>query len=436
MRNVSVAVLNTTLTFRFKGEPEEILNAYRVEEAFLVRSGSSLLLMGKVSNPQEGKVHYPLIAVEGTGKHFCGNLKEVFLKLLNKYPVEMDLMKLFGSVPQELDGFLTSSSSASKCWRSEEQAPRIKVSDRGVGCKHGYVLATYLVNGGQVTEIDLPSPSTAQAEKKSLTEQILDYAFSSSHLLVVGEQGGGKTYSVWQAINILRSQDPSVKCYYVQGSPALEAQDLLGRFVRTEDGGLKWTNGPLSRAFLRAKMGKKTILFVDEITRIPPSQQGILISALAPVYSRKGYEYFTLVNPINGTEVWCPSKNLWVVGTGNLGAEFSYSALSDVALMERFVTLWVFPDEEDIKRVLEPLLNERGWSDLLPTLLKLRRVGIEFRDKGELSTPPSLRVLKRAIMLSASKEDLPYHLINCFPAMSWEERTAWVQVVDRVFRGV
>ena len=390
-------IFTSALKAQFKigknADPESL----RVIRAFFI-VGKKHYLIGVVENP-EGETHLPIISKEGNGfEFFCGG----------EAPADEELRKLLYELKIPHPAY---------CWRQ-------RGGHRSTGCKHALALLKALDQGLIAPEvITLSSQQPSEFEEKLWTLRF------KTNLLLVGEAGSGKTHLAF-ALARRAKEEEKAALILIQGSPAVEAPDLLGRYIKVGEE-IRWVDGPLCKAFRLARKGR-VVLIIDELPRIPAREQGILVASLFPITGKKR-DWYVLNNPLNGEELWCPSTNLWVIATGNVGLGYSHSVISDQALQERFLSFHISTTLSKLEEVLKPLIASKGWDveRLLPSLLKLREVGEELTQRGELSAPPSLRVLKRAVELAQTEADLSWLLVHSFPASSPEEQEVWERVVRK-----
>lgn len=384
-------------------DPESL----QVIRAFFIRLGKKHYLIGVVENP-EGETHLPIVANEGNGfEFFCGG----------EAPADEELRKLL----YELFTSNKIPPNPAYCWR------KVQRGGRSTGCKHALALLKAVDRGLIAPEV-ITLSSQQPSEETDLEERLWTLRFRAN-LLLVGEAGSGKTHLAF-ALARRAKEEEKAALILIQGSPAVEAPDLLGRYIKVGEE-IRWVDGPLCRAFRLARKGR-VVLIIDELPRIPAREQGILVASLFPITGKKR-DWYVLNNPLNGEELWCPSTNLWVIATGNVGLGYSHSVISDQALQERFLSFHISTTLSKLEEVLKPLIASKGWDveRLLPSLLKLREVGEELTQRGELSAPPSLRVLKRAVELAQTEADLSWLLVHSFPASSPEEQEVWERAVRK-----
>lgn len=377
---------------------EEELQAMKVVKTFVVKKGRKTVCVGgEIENG--GRRHFPIIYFSTHHVEFyCG-----------------------GEVPDELKDELKGvlSPTPSGCWRGKTD------KERNIGCKHALCLIRAIQTQVAPQVIQLGEEDTNDDE---LLLDLKATAFKA-HLLLWGEPGGGKT---WTAFRLAEWAERSsgAETIVIQGSPALEAADLLGMWIKKGDN-VGWEDGALTRAFRLAASGKKVVLLVDELPRINVREQGILVAPLLP--TPKG---LILFNPLNGEEIVAPPQNLWVIATGNLGEGFASSRLLDGALAERFLIIEVKASKEKLRRLLTSALLSRGWdTNIVGKLLSLRDAAEELTERGELPAAPSLRVFLRAIELAPALESLPKWVAMCHSQvmLSPEGKELWERLVKKVF---
>lgn len=180
-----------------------------------------------------------------------------------------------------------------------------------------------------------------QDEKKKYAgvgvEGFIDrYAFKK-HIMIAGPKGAGKTYTVSNYC-----EENGVHTEFIAGHNGLESTDLLGYYVKNTSGALVWMDGPLSAAFRKAQT-EPSVMFIDEILRIPARELNILIGALTPD-STKHYVLRTnrIVGEVDGMgkseTLRVPAKQLWAVATTNIGSDYDVDDM-DLAFTDRFRTI-------------------------------------------------------------------------------------------------
>jgi len=176
------------------------------------------------------------------------------------------------------------------------------------------------------------------------------YAFKE-HVLVSGPSGASKTYTVDKYVR----ENGHTK-EFIAGHEAIESTDLLGYPIRHIDGSFVWMDGPLTAAFRNA-MVEKTVLFIDELLRIPSKELNILVGALTP---NSNGEFVLRTNRLVDIEhgigksetLVVPVANLWVVGTTNMGGNYDVNEM-DLALNDRFMITDVTIEQDTIDIIIQ-----------------------------------------------------------------------------------
>ncbi len=248
------------------------------------------------------------------------------------------------------------------------------------------------------------------------------YAFKE-HILITGPSGSSKTYSVDKYIT-----DNKYEKEFIAGHEAIESIDLLGYSIRHTDGSFVWLDGPLTSAFRKAKIGK-SVLFLDELLRIPAKELNILIGALTPNSSN---EYVLRTNRLTGLEngigtsetITVPKDNLWVIGTTNMGSNYDVNEM-DLALNDRFMITDVSIRQEVVDNIITTSdVNTLG-EVVRNRLSKLFGLVNKLVQAKELSYPLNIRHITKALRLASKKEEVGMYLKDLAP-----------QVVSRTTEGV
>jgi len=176
------------------------------------------------------------------------------------------------------------------------------------------------------------------------------YAFKE-HVLVSGPSGASKTYTVDKYV-----RDNGYTKEFIAGHEAIESTDLLGYPIRHVTGEFVWMDGALTAAFRNAQV-EKTVLFIDELLRIPSKELNILVGALTPNSSKqfvlRTNRLIDIENGIGKSEtLTVPVENLWVVATTNMGGNYDVNEM-DLALNDRFMITDVLIDPDTINTIIQ-----------------------------------------------------------------------------------
>lgn len=176
--------------------------------------------------------------------------------------------------------------------------------------------------------------------------------------LLVGPTGTFKTTTATRA-----ALESGSELQVLKGRPGIEDRDFFGGIVPTEDGPT-WIDGPITQAFKKARE-HPTMLLMDEILRLEPLFLGALVGLLDPasptelaaraIAPAPGFEqepHYVAELP-NGEQVACPTSQLTLVATTNMGHDYVQATQLDAALKGRFeLTVEVDRPDPQVKRHL------------------------------------------------------------------------------------
>lgn len=240
------------------------------------------------------------------------------------------------------------------------------------------------------------------------------YAFKK-HILVQGEKGGGKTYTVDKHI-----RDNGYDSEFIAGHEGIESIDLLGYYVKSSSGDLVWLDGALTRAFRKAQTNK-CVLFTDELLRIPSRELNIFVGALTPssvnTYRLRTNRIVNIEDGIGETEcLEIPVENLWFVGTTNVGAGYNVDEI-DHALADRVRIVQKDVQEQELEAILDSY-TESKFSNPDKIVEKLISLYSQMKDLvagGELEHSPNTRHLCEIIQLSNNDSDVMQLAFDLIP---------------------
>ncbi len=268
-------------------------------------------------------------------------------------------------------------------------------------------------------------------EKEEPFKELKRFAFKIP-VLVEGDRGSGKTYEAFEYAKSLNIE-PS----FVGGHAGIESIDLLGCLVpyagqenklqdtsvsaadffsgdyqmnisSNNNNSLIWKDGPIAEAFRKAQNGKKSILIIDELLRIPQRELNILLTALSPVHGKYNLRTGRILEVIDGVAreevLSCDTRDLFVLATTNVGGQYAVDTI-DPALAERFIVLRKDTEFDTLVSILKQKAREKGFNETLAEKagLFLNRM-TDAKEQGLIEEVPTLRTLSRAFDL-AEKED-------------------------------
>lgn len=283
----------------------------------------------------------------------------------------------------------------------------------------------------------------------SLMNKFERYAFKK-HMLLDGPKGFGKTYEVYEFLD--NQNIPTEDIFEVGGFEGLESIDLLGQnipFVKevkkanksivlkannvfaSQEGtehvqDLVWMDGALTAAFRNASKGKKTVLMIDEILRIPQRELSILVAALTP--NNKG-EFTLRTRRIIGLDedgcgieevIKIKKENLWVVATTNIGAEYNIDEIES-AFADRFMIVHLGADREIVKTIVTKKIKERKFKvDAVAKIMEFFDKMTKHKTTENLSKIINTRHLSEIIEFALDKDDIPNVAID--QILKWVDR--------------
>jgi len=233
------------------------------------------------------------------------------------------------------------------------------------------------------------------------------------HIMILGGRGAGKTYTVSQ-----RCEQQGYHTEFLAGHTGIESVDLLGYYVKDESGGLVWMDGPLSAAF-RAAQEDKSVLFIDEILRIPTRELHILIGALTPDSSGN---YNLRTNRVINTETGLgvsetlsvPKSNLWVVSTTNIGAEYDTEDM-DLALPDRFRMIDMNVSASSVRQILDACNDGHFSEAVIEQLMKVYTTIDTLVQSKELTNTMNVRYLCEIIEMCKDPRELTSYFFDLMP---------------------
>ncbi len=245
--------------------------------------------------------------------------------------------------------------------------------------------------------------------KSELGFKTMKYMFKK-HLLIEGEKGSGKTYTISRLAHLL-----SLNTVFTAGHESMESIDLLGHLIPASDGSLIWKDGALTQAFRMAQT-VPTVLFFDELLRVPQRELNILVGALSP--NAQNMYVLRTGRVIGVTEegvaveetIEVPTDRLWVVGTTNVGAGYGVDDIEE-ALADRFRLVRKDTSEEEAESILTQNAKTAGFTGksvktLVSKMMKFFVLMKELQKSGDINKIINQRHMSEAVLLSEGKMDI------------------------------
>ena len=287
--------------------------------------------------------------------------------------------------------------------------------------------------------------SNASSEGSGIGDDKLSCYSFNKHIMLVGSAGSGKTRKlsgyVYDSL-----KDGSIDNYIeMDGHEGIESVDMLGMQVPNSEGTLTWIDGPVTEAFRYAASGKKTILFMDEILRIPQRELSILVGSLT-VKADGNYHLRTgrveEVDPITNIgrteEIIVKPEFLWVMAASNIGSGFAVDDM-DTAFKDRFRTFRVDTSEEIVKYICANAAKDGSISDSEASQLvtswkdfqDIKAAGNLQKVFSARHVAESISLVTNGLTLYEALQDLSYTvlsvnstgLVNKAEAEIWEKLT-------------
>lgn len=258
-------------------------------------------------------------------------------------------------------------------------------------------------------------------------------------VLVEGPAGWGKTFAA-RELGLNGGYDTFVEC---QGHAGMEAFDFIGGYTRCGND-FVWLDGPVTRAFRLASQGKKVLLLIDELLRVPRRERNVFLSALAPhkeVYRLTTGRATKVADGVAEQEMLeAPLCNISIVGTTNIGAAYDVES-DDPALSERFFRFYAGKDMPFAELVLLQMVGDRAdadkanWTtDTVTKVLKFMENMGKLAQDNLATAEPSLRMVTRAVQMAMSSAEVKDRLHDFIP--TWVGRTLNGEPIPEQVKGV
>lgn len=265
------------------------------------------------------------------------------------------------------------------------------------------------------------------------------YAFKK-HVLIEGEKGSGKTYLIHNWCEKVGIQE-----VFLGGHEQLESIDFLGHYIQNSDGSFLWKDGALTEAFRIAQNGKRVVLIIDEILRIPKRELNILIYSLIAwndkYILRTGRAMGEKDGVASEETLYAPKGKIWVVGTTNVGAGYAVEEI-DEALADRFRIIRKDSTRAEMEKILIKYVKLKKYTKV--TIFRLIRFFSEMRrykNQDMLSKIINIRHLVEAIELSNSEGEISEILKDTI--LAWVDRdidgypqASQVEIIEKLINDI
>lgn len=265
------------------------------------------------------------------------------------------------------------------------------------------------------------------------------YAFKK-HVLVEGEKGSGKTYLIHNWCEKVGVQE-----VFIGGHEQLESIDFLGHYIQNTDGSFLWKDGALTEAFRLASKGKRVVLVIDEILRIPKRELNILIYSLIAwndnYILRTGRALDEKDGVASEETIYAPKNKIWVVGTTNVGAGYAVEEIDD-ALADRFRIIRKDSTRAEMEKILIKYAKSKKYTKTI--IFRLIRFFSEMRrykHQNLLSKIINIRHLVEAIEFSNIEAEVPEILRDTI--LAWVDRDidgyphgSQVEIIDKLINDI
>lgn len=223
-------------------------------------------------------------------------------------------------------------------------------------------------------------------------------------ILAEGDRGAGKTFGVRRFGHLNNAE-------YVElgGHEDITDMEMLG-YSMPHGGNVLWIDGRLSQACRLAAKGKKVVLVLDEILRIPPGKLKLLLTFLTP----DNGEYVLCTGRILDSEdgvavqevLRVPVANLCILATTNVGMQYNVEDM-DPALRERFIVVRKDTTRDLLKKILSQYAEQRGFAaTTVEALLTFYDKMLRAKQENLANDAPSTRILSNAITLADDEDDV------------------------------
>lgn len=210
-------------------------------------------------------------------------------------------------------------------------------------------------------------------------------------LLLQGPTGAGKTSELDQMAARLHIPVRAFNCY-----KGMEFSDLIGQFVLTESGGMRWQDGPVTAA-----MRHGDLCVINDAHTLDPS----VAVGLYPILEGRPLEI-----PGNGGELVFPAPGFMLAmtsnnnGYGDSSGFYQSAVLQDIAFLDRFWVMKVdYPEPEyelDILKKAVPNLPGSVLEGMIKVANEVRAlfVGTDDEKRNEKAEPIQVTMSTRTLV--------------------------------------
>jgi AAA domain (dynein-related subfamily) len=382
------------------------------------------LMLSRVDGTSEAEFHFVCgdTFLSGTSKDGKPAAEIRITKAIDEAGLRGNVAKKVRQLMTDCFGMFSEDSGCS-FWRE------IQKDADGPGCKHVRGVLDWLVSNGTLTNtLAQIREHYAAALKRNKAKPVLKDGLAETlerfagpkvkgkiPIKVEGPSQMGKTFEVRALAKLF------AHCEESAGYEGMESLDFLGTHLHT-GGSSVWVDGPVTRAFRKAASGVPTLLFVDELYRVPRRERSVFLTALTPDEGKYRLRTGRLVNLTDGVAemeiIEAPVDGLAIIATTNSGDDYDVES-ADPAEEGRWLTIIHNPGEGWVEDKLKLHADKHGHShDAVKRLMKFRSNCEKLRMDRQCKASPSLGLLGRALALAQKETDLYDTTMLFFPSLT------------------
>jgi hypothetical protein len=382
------------------------------------------LMLSRVGGTSEAEFHFVCgdTFLSGTSKDGKPAAEIRITKALDEAGLRGNVAKKVRQLMIECFGMFSEDSGCS-FWRD------IQKDAGGPGCKHVRGVFDWLINNGTLTSslaqirenyaAALKRSKAKPAASSGLAEKLERYVGPKVKgkvpTKIEGPTSMGKTFTVRELAKLFDHYEEA------QCMEGMENMDFLGANLNI-GGSAIWVDGPVTRAFRMAATGAITLLFIDELFRVPRRERSLFLTALTPHDGKYRLRTGRAVNIENGVAemeiIEAPVDSLAIVAATNSGDDYEVEE-DDAAGVERWLPIVHNPDEKWVAEKLQFHADKHGHSEIaVKRLLKFRSNCAKLRTDRQCKAVPSLRLLSRVLALTGKEAELRETTAVFFPALA------------------